>query len=187
LIVFRKERTKLAEIERGEGVGHIFDDLLLYKHEPSTSKMSSLNATTPQLKVIKNMADALTSLNLSKFGPLFSKNYQYEAFNGITEKAKLDNVGTAESSQAVWAGLTKSEVTYHEVIEAPGKVIIHGSVLFHTASGTTLPYDTVVVISLGEEDGELKVLSIKDFPDPQKRNAFAAGAAKAAAEKGSAS
>ena len=59
--------------------------------------------------------------------------------------------------------------------------------MFHTASGATLPYDTVAIISLVEEDGELKVLSIKNFPDPQKRNAWAAGAAKAAAERGSAS
>ena len=76
--------------------------------------MSGLNPTTPQLKVIKNMADALTSLNLSKFNTLFSKDYQYEAFNGITDLAKLDNAGRAKSSQAAWAGLTKSEVSIQQ-------------------------------------------------------------------------
>ena len=64
---------------------------------------------------------------------------------------------------------------------------MQGSVLFHTASGATFPYDTVVIVSLAEEDGELKVSSIKDFPDPQKRSAYIAAATKAAAEKGSAS
>ena len=38
-----------------------------------------------------------------------------------------------------------------------------------------------------EEDGELKVLSIKNFPDTQKHNALMAAAVKAAAERGSAS
>ena len=59
--------------------------------------------------------------------------------------------------------------------------------MFHTGSGATLPYDTVVIISLEEEGGELKVVGLKNFPDPQKHNAFMVGAAKAAAERGSAS
>jgi len=52
-----------------------------------------------------------------------------------------------------------------------------------TVSGVTLPYETVAIITLVEEDGELKVLHCKDFADPQKRSAFIAGAAKAAAQK----
>ena len=58
---------------------------------------------------------------------------------------------------------------------------------FNTASGATLSYDTLIIISLVEEDGELKVLCIKDFPDPQKRSAFMAGANKIAEERESAS
>jgi hypothetical protein len=40
-----------------------------------------------------------------------------------------------------------------------------------------------MIFTLVEEGGELKVLSCKDFADPQKRSAFISGAAKAAAAK----
>jgi hypothetical protein len=53
--------------------------------------------------------------------------------------------------------------------------------VFSFVNGTTCDYDTVVILSLVEEDGEIKVLELKDFCDPQKRSAFYAGAAKAAA------
>ena len=58
---------------------------------------------------------------------------------------------------------------------------------FNTASGATIQYDTVFIISLVEEDGELKILNVKDFPDPQRHSAFIAAATKAAAESGSVS
>ena len=48
--------------------------------------------------------------------------------------------------------------------------------------GTTHEYDTVSIYTLVEEDGEIKVLESKDFADPQKRSAFYAGIAKAAAQ-----
>lgn len=52
-----------------------------------------------------------------------------------------------------------------------------------TVFGVTLPYDTVAIITLVEEDGKLKVLHCKDFADPKKRDAFIAGAIKAAAQR----
>jgi len=50
-----------------------------------------------------------------------------------------------------------------------------------TTLGATLPYDTVAIVTLVEEDGELKVSQSKDFADPQKRDALFAGVVKAAA------
>lgn len=41
-----------------------------------------------------------------------------------------------------------------------------------TPGGTAVNYDTLLIFSFVEEDGELKVLGIKDFSDPEKRNAF---------------
>ena len=41
-----------------------------------------------------------------------------------------------------------------------------------TVDSTLLDYDTVCIFSLAEEDGELKVVEIKDFADPQKRTTF---------------
>ena len=52
-----------------------------------------------------------------------------------------------------------------------------------TISGAMLPYETILTITLVEEDGELKILHCKDFADPKKRDAFIAGAFKAAAQR----
>lgn len=57
----------------------------------------------------------------------------------------------------------------------------------NTILGETFNYDTVVIITLVEEDGELKVLHCKDFSDPQKRDAYLAGVTKAAVQELSAS
>ena len=52
-----------------------------------------------------------------------------------------------------------------------------------TVSGAALPYETVAILTLIEEDGELKILHFKDFAGPQERNAFITGAAQAAAQR----
>ena len=36
-------------------------------------------------------------------------------------------------------------------------------------SGAAFEYDSVSILTLAEEDGELKVLEFKDFTDPEKR------------------
>lgn len=45
-------------------------------------------------------------------------------------------------------------------------------ITFHvtTADGTKLDYDSVIINTLVEEDGELKILENKDFCDPDKRD-----------------
>jgi hypothetical protein len=56
------------------------------------------------------------------------------------------------------------------------------TVVISLVDGTTYDYETVVIISLVEEDGEIKLIGVKDFSDPQKRSGFYAGIAKAAAK-----
>ena len=46
-----------------------------------------------------------------------------------------------------------------------------------------LDYDTLSVITLLEEDGELKISHAKDFSDPEKRNKFHVWATKALAKR----
>ena len=50
-----------------------------------------------------------------------------------------------------------------------------------TIDGTKIVYDGVGILTLVEEDGELKVLEWKDFPDPEKRNNLHSWVAKALA------
>ena len=55
--------------------------------------------------------------------------------------------------------------------------------VFSTVFGATLNYDTVVIYTFVEEDGELKILNCKDFSDPRQRSALIAGTLKAMAER----
>lgn len=58
---------------------------------------------------------------------------------------------------------------------------MQASAVCTTIHGTTVTYHSVVIFTLVEEDGELKILNCKDFADAQKRDAFVAGTAKAVA------
>jgi len=149
--------------------------------------MPNLDASSPQLKLVKNLFDAFTSFDLVNLACHLSKDFQYNALNGVADLAELDKEGYAGFIGGVFGGVTKLDVTFSEIIEAPGKVIVQGSISAQTASGATLPYDALAIISIKEEDGEPQVLSIKNFPDTQMHNTLMAFAAKAAAEKGSAS
>lgn len=53
-----------------------------------------------------------------------------------------------------------------------------------TIDGPEMNYDTVLFFSLVEEDGQLKVLEIKDFADPEERSAFHSEAARVVAREG---
>ena len=88
------------------------------------------------------------------------------------------------------------------MIDAPGKVVaqvrpfLHDcpvisvndtittqfTATFTTAEGTTHEYDSLCIVSFVEEDGRLKISSLKDFADPHKRGAFHAVAAKVLAK-----
>ena len=62
-----------------------------------------------QLKTIKNLFDAITSFDLSK--GLLSKNYQHEAFNGVTDLAELGGERYAEALQVFFVEVTKFDVS----------------------------------------------------------------------------
>lgn len=51
-----------------------------------------------------------------------------------------------------------------------------------TVDDTTLEYDSVIINTLVEEDGELKILENKDFSDPEKRGNLHSWATKALAK-----
>ena len=52
--------------------------------------------------------------------------------------------------------------------------------MFSPLSGAAVSYEAVAILTLAEEDGELKVLHCKSFADPQKRNALVAAVAEVA-------
>ena len=58
------------------------------------------------------------------------------------------------------------------------------SAVWSTPDGNTVDYDSLSILSFAEEDGQLKVIDMKDFTDPEKRSAYHAAAAKALAAQG---
>ena len=42
--------------------------------------------------------------------------------------------------------------------------------MFHTIESTTLDYDSLAILTIVEEDGQLKIVDYKDFCDPEKRS-----------------
>lgn len=51
-----------------------------------------------------------------------------------------------------------------------------------TVDGTDIDYDIPTILTLVEEDGELKISEFKDFSDPKKRSNLFSWAAKALAK-----
>ena len=48
-----------------------------------------------------------------------------------------------------------------------------------SAHGTTFSADSALILSLVEEDGELKILQLKQFTDPQAQSALESASAEA--------
>ena len=47
--------------------------------------MSNINATTPQLKLVKNWIDGYLSRDIRNLQPYLSKNYKFQTFPKIAE------------------------------------------------------------------------------------------------------
>ncbi|KAF9779190.1 hypothetical protein BJ322DRAFT_1113547 [Thelephora terrestris] len=138
-----------------------------------------INPTTPQLKAVKNFIDAYLTRDVKNVEPLISKDFKFQTFPKITEHPDEAKDAHFERYGPILTSLTKLEITYHEVIEAPGKVIFHATADIVTADGTELDYDSLVILTLVEEDGVLKIADFKDFSDPEKRTRVHALAQKA--------
>jgi hypothetical protein len=61
--------------------------------------------------------------------------------------------------------------------------LIQAKAVSQTVDGTELDYDNLIILTLVEEDGELKVDDVKDFSDPEKRSRVHGWVAKALAKK----
>jgi hypothetical protein len=66
--------------------------------------MPNLDASTPQLKLVKNLSDAFTSFDLGNLAGHLSKDFQYDAFNGVADLAELDKEGYAEFIGGLFGG-----------------------------------------------------------------------------------
>jgi len=131
--------------------------------------MANINATTPQLRVVKNLFDAYLTLDYKNSEQYVSKNFKFQTFPKTPDLPDETKEGHFERYGALLSLVTKVEYHFHEIIEAPGKVVLQTTAVGYTADGTKLEYDSVGIFTLAEEDGELKIIELKDFCNPEKR------------------
>lgn len=117
-----------------------------HEHKILAFRMAT-NATTPQLKVVKALANALASRDLNNAEPILSKNFVAKIFPKVaklplelTKEEYLQKYGAVlpmfaqiEVRCIRYIGTTLKPLTdihepqavFNEVIEAPGKVVTH--------------------------------------------------------------
>ena len=75
--------------------------------------MANIDASTPQLKVVKEWLDAITFLDISRVVPLISKDFKYQSLPHATELLEIHD--QARDAHVPWlkgilALITKTEV-----------------------------------------------------------------------------
>ena len=72
--------------------------------------MNTIDTTTPQLKVVKGLANALTSRDLNKVEPILSKDFVLKTFPKSVELPDLTKEEYLQKYGAVLALFAKIEV-----------------------------------------------------------------------------
>ena len=100
---------------------------------------------TPQLKLVKDYADAYCTLDINNIEQHMAKDFKYQTFPKISEIPDQSKEVHIQKWGPILSVMTKEEVRartlgpascpqvdiylpqiiYHEVIEAPGKVVAH--------------------------------------------------------------
>ena len=105
---------------------------------------TSIDAATPQLKVIDTVFEAYSARDVNLIAPLLSKNYAWGSFPKVADLPDLTKEDHIELFGRLFERLAKLDVRvqhrrtiitmrftlplpqhiFHEVIEAPGKVVV---------------------------------------------------------------
>ena len=72
--------------------------------------MSSLDATTPQLKVVKNFIEAYRTSSVKNIEPLISKDFKFSSFPTIPEHPDEEKEAHLERYAPLFSLVTKLEV-----------------------------------------------------------------------------
>lgn len=137
-------------------------------HRPYISRMvNGLNATTPQLKFMERLIEAYTTRDINNVGPFLSKNYKNQSFPKVAHLPDHTKGEHVQLFGPLLMAMTKIEVrTYltlgnrlrvsrlistcrpqyfcHEVIDAPGKLVLHVRSYLHTCHKHTVSNQNAV-------------------------------------------
>ena len=72
--------------------------------------MADISATTPQLKAIKNLVDAVIALDIKSVESQVSNNFTFQTFPKVPELPDEEKEKTFERYGGLFSSLTKAEV-----------------------------------------------------------------------------
>lgn len=72
--------------------------------------MTNIDATTPQLKVVKRLFDAYCSLDMKNVLPLLAKDYTFQSFPKVPDLPDQTKGAHLEKYDAMYALITKVDV-----------------------------------------------------------------------------
>ena len=72
--------------------------------------MVNINATTPQLKLVKQWLEAHASRDIDKVAPIISKNFKFQAFPKTTDIPEEAKEGHLQRYRGILGALTNVEV-----------------------------------------------------------------------------
>lgn len=88
--------------------------------------MSNINATTPQLKLVKGWIDAYLSRDIKNIQPHLSKNYKFQTFPKIAGLPDETTEGYVEKYRPIFSMFTDLQVhTQHQEAVSHSLIDIH--------------------------------------------------------------
>ena len=72
--------------------------------------MTNIDATTPQLKAVKGLYDAYTTLDIKNLAPHLSKNFKLQSFPKVSDVPDEARGGHLEKYEAIFSLVKKLEV-----------------------------------------------------------------------------
>jgi hypothetical protein len=86
----------------------------LYQLSSQTSSaMVNIDATTPQLQVLKKFIEANSTLNMDNTERFYAKDFKMQTFPKSDETPELTKEGYLQKQRAMVGGVAKAEVRIH--------------------------------------------------------------------------
>jgi len=126
-------------------------------------------SNSPQMKIIADFEQAGYNKDLDLFTKHLHKDFRRVIRPGSLGKQPVNAEQWVKDIQGLFSTPVEfGKSTYHNVIEAPGKVVLHFSADVKGAPGGPKQIETLWIFSLvADDDGSLKIKQADEFADSQ--------------------
>jgi len=120
-----------------------------------------------QLKVVLKWAEAMSAADFDALGAVLDDDYLHLAIPGTLNMPPVKGRETfLKHYQNILPLFTDFNVSFHEVVEAPGRVVIHATADAKTKPGFPYSNEYIIIFHLAEQpDKSYKLTSAKEFVD----------------------